>query len=275
MYNAFFEFEENPFSSRPDPVFFYRSKQHDTSLRSLMFAVQARMGLSSLTGEAGTGKTLLLGCLRDALESAQTQCAFLRDSRISTNQFFQTIASQLDLRCQETSPDQVFSALHQFTLQQARKGRTVALIVDDAHHLPADVLNEILGVASLHEDKVKLLQVILAGRPELHATLDALNLDRLEQHSILNCHLDPFTADETERYIEFRLAKAGLSQQTIFSPGAISEIYQRSRGFVPAIHATCEGLLLAAFSEGSKVCTPEIFDQVFIEREPSAPKQRW
>ena len=268
MYNAFFEFEENPFSSQPDSAFFYRSKQHDTAIRSLTFAVQARMGLSSLVGEEGTGKTLLLECLRDTLESTQIHCAFLRDSRLSTNRFFQAVAAELGLKSQGTSPYQVFSALHQFTLQQARKGRTVALIVDDAHNLPADVLNEILHLASLHDDKIKLLQTVLAGRPELHSTLDALNLERLKQHAILSCHLDPFTAAETERYIEFRLQKAGLPDQTIFPPDAISEIYVRSRGFAPAIHAICEGLLLAAFSAGSKVCTSEILDQVF--RNPGA-----
>jgi len=171
MYNAFFEFEENPFASKPDLAFFFRSKQHDASLRSLMFTVQSRMGLSSLTGEEGTGKTMLLECLRDTLESTQIQCAFLRDSRISANRFFQTIASELDLQCQGTSAYQVFAALHQFTLQQAKKGRTVALIVDDAHNLPADVLNEILHLASLHDDKVKLLQTVLAGRPQLLPTL--------------------------------------------------------------------------------------------------------
>ena len=272
MYNAFFQFEENPFSSRLDPALFYRSQQHETSLRSLTFAVQARMGLSSLAGEEGTGKTMLLACLRDTLETAQTHCAFLRDSRISTNRFFQTLASELDLPCQGTSPYQVFSALHQFTLQQARKGRTVALIVDDAHNLPADVLNEILHLASLHDDKVKLLQTVLAGRPELHSTLDALNLERLKQHAILSCHLDPFTADEAERYIEFRLAQAGLAEQTIFPPDAMSEIYLRSRGFAPAIHAICEGLLLAAFSAGSKVCTPEILDQVFGNARGEEPQ---
>ena len=263
MYNAFFEFEENPFSPKPDLAFFYRSKQHDTSLRSLLFTVQSRMGLSSLTGEEGTGKTMLLECLRDTLESTQIQCAFLRDPRISANRFFQTIASELDLKCQGTSAYQVFAALHQFTLQQAKKGRTVALIVDDAHNLPADVLNEILHLASLHDDKVKLLQTVLAGRPQLLPTLDALNLERLKQHAVLSCHLDPFTAEETQNYIEFRLAQAGLPEQTIFPPDALSEIYLRSRGFAPAIHAICEGLLLAAFSAGTKVCTPEILDQVF------------
>ena len=263
MYNAFFEFEQNPFSPKPDLAYFYRSKQHDASLRSLMFTVQSRMGLSSLTGEEGTGKSMLLECLRDTLESTQIQCAYLRDSRISSSRFFETIASELDLRCQGTSAYQVFSALHQFTLQQAGKGRTVALIVDDAHNLSADVLNEILHLASLHDDKVKLLQTVLAGRPQLLPTLDTLNLERLKQHAILSCHLDPFTAEETRNYIEFRLAQAGLPDQTIFPPDAFSEIHLRSRGYAPAIHAICEGLLLAAFTARSKVCTPEILDQVF------------
>ena len=174
------------------------------------------MGLASLIGEQGTGKTTVLENLRDSLETTQIHCAFLRDPRLSTNRFFQTIASELDLRCQGTSAYQVFSALHQFTLQQARKGRTVALIVDDAHNLPADVLNEILHLASLHDDKVKLLQTVLAGRPELHNTLDALNLERLKQHAILGCTLEPFTAQETQYYVEFRLAQAGMPEQTIF-----------------------------------------------------------
>ena len=263
MYNEFFGFEKNPFASTPDPAFFYRSKQHDTSLRSLTFAVQAQMGLSALMGEEGTGKTLVLQCLRESLELAHIPCAFLRDSRISTSRFFQTIASELDLRCQGTSAYHVFSTLHKFTIQQARKGHTVALIVDDAHNLSSEVLNEILHLASLRDDKVKLLQTVFAGRPDLHSTLDALNLERLQQHAILSCNLQPFTAQETEDYIAFRLECAGLPEQKLFSPDAIAEIHQRSRGFAPAIHALCEGLLLAAFSENSKVCGQEILDRVF------------
>jgi len=267
MYNAFFEFEKNPFASTPDLAFFYRSQQHDASLRSLTFAVQARMGLTSLIGEQGTGKTMVLECLRESLEATQIHCAFLRESHISTSRFFQTIASDLNLRCQGTSAYQVFSALHQFALQQALKGRTVALLVDEAHNLPGDVLNEILHLASLHSDKTKLLQTVLAGRPELHATLDALNLERLQQHAILSCTLQPFTAQETQDYIEFRLAQAGMPGQTVFPREAIAKIYERSRGFAPAIHAICEGLLLAAFSARSKACTQEILDQVFRKHE--------
>ena len=167
MYNEFFGLEQNPFAAKPDPAFFYHGQQHDASLRSLMFAVQARMGLVSLTGEEGTGKSTVMERLRDSLESDNIHCAFLRESRISTSRFFQTIASDLNLRCQATSAYQVFSAMHQFMLQEAQKGRTVALLVDDAHHLPADVFKEILHLASLRDDKTKLLQTVVAGRLEL------------------------------------------------------------------------------------------------------------
>ena len=263
MYNAFFDFQETPFAARPNLAFFYRSKQHDAAHRSLAFAVQARMGLSSLTGDEGTGKTTVLDCLRDSLEAVQIQCALVRDSRISTNQLFETIASELDLRCQGGSADQVSSALHKFALQQAKKGRAIALLVDQAHQLPTEVLDQILYLTSQHDNKAKLLQTVLAGRPELNYTLDALNLEPLKQHSILNCSLEPFTAQEAQDYIEFRLAQAGMPEQTFFSPGAFASIYDRSRGVPSMINSLCDGLLRAAFSVGSRACTQEILDQVF------------
>ena len=153
MYNEFFEFEKNPFAASPDLDFFFRSQQHDASLRSLTFAVQARMGLVSLMGEPGTGKTMVLECLRDSLEASQIHCVFLRNPRISTNRFFEIIASELELRCLGTSPYQVFTALYRFSLEQASRGRTVALVVDDAHTLSTDILNEILHLARLHKDE--------------------------------------------------------------------------------------------------------------------------
>jgi len=179
--------------SRLDPAFYCRSHQHDTVLRDLTSAVRERTGLSTLTGQEGTGKTALLERLRDTLESAQIRCGFLRDSRISTNRFFEMIALELDLRCPGTSPFEVFSALQQFTLEQTREGHTVALIVDNAHHLPADVLNEILHLASLRDDNQRLLQIVLTGRPELSSILDVLQLERLQQKAILSCHLKPST----------------------------------------------------------------------------------
>ena len=271
MYKAFFGFEETPFASKPDPGFFFRGNEHDASLRGLIFAVQARMGLISLTGEEGTGKTTVLECLRESLESDNIPCAFIRDPRISVDGFFQNIASDLDLQCQGgASAYKVFSALSQLMAQQTRRGRTVALIVDDAHNLPADVFNEIIHIASLHDDKAKLIQTIFAGRPELLPMLHKLNLERLKQPTILSRTLHPFELQETKQYIEFRLARAGMPKQTIFSTGAMEEIHDLSHGFPPAIHELCERLLLAAFADSSQVCTEQILSQVF-NRQPRNP----
>ena len=271
MYNSFFDLKTNPFSPNPDPAVFFPSQQHDTALRSLTFAVQSRMGLAFLSGPAGAGKTLLLEALRDTLEGIAVPCAFLPESRISTSRFFQAIASQLKLSCQSASAYQVFSALHQFAVEQTRKGRTLALIVDDAQDLPPDILGEILHLASLGDGKIGLLQTVLAGRSEFQGTLDALNLERLNQRAILSCRLEPFTAEETKQYVDFRLAKAGLARQTIFPPEVLAEIHHLSEGLAPAIHTICERLLLAAFSSRSKVCTPEMLAGVFGTRTEETP----
>jgi general secretion pathway protein A len=262
VYNAFFGFQKDPFASTPDPEFFFRSKQHDAALKGLLMSVDARMGLISLVGDEGTGKTVVLECLRNSL-GPEIPCAFLRDSRITFGRFLETIASDLHLRSKTKSAPQVFLALTRLATQQAQSGSTVVLIVDEAHNLRADVFDDIVHIASLHHDKVKAIQTVFAGRPELQPRLAALNSDRINQRAVLSRSLYPFTARETQEYIEFRLACAGMPKQTVFPRKALEEIYDRSQGFAPAIHALCERLLLSAFSATSKVCTQEIRDQVF------------
>jgi general secretion pathway protein A len=220
------------------------------------------MGLISLIGDAGTGKTLVLECLRNSL-GPDIPCAFVRDSRISFGRFLETIASDLDLRFRTKSAPQIFLALTRLTTQQARSGRTVVLIVDEAHNLPPNVFDEIVHTASLHHDSVKAIQTIFAGRPELQTRLAALNPDRIGQRAVLTRSLSPFTARETQEYVEFRLACAGMQKQTVFPRKALEEIYERSQGFAPAIHFLCDRLLLNAFSATSKVCTQELTNQVF------------
>jgi len=129
VYNAFFGFRKDPFASTPDPEFFFRSEHHDAALKGLLLSIEARMGLISLVGNEGTGKTVVLECLRNSL-GPDTPCAFIRDSRISLGRFLGTIASDLhlDLRFVIKSDARIFLALTRFATQQARSGRTVVLI---------------------------------------------------------------------------------------------------------------------------------------------------
>src|SRR5437016_5596645 len=216
MYNAFFGFKESPFSLSPDPAFFFRSEQHEEALANLVYGVQARKGFIVLTGEVGTGKTTMLECLRDYLEAQRVEFAFIFNSRINTDQFFEMMAYDFDLRCERTSKTEVLFALNQLLVEQTQAGRTTVLIVDEAHNLDWDVLEEIRLLGNLENRGGKLLQIILAGQPEFDRKLDAPNLRQLKQRVVLRCTLEPFTLRDAVDYMEMRLEKAGMVNQTVF-----------------------------------------------------------
>ena len=262
MYNAFFGFTESPFNLSPDPAFFFRSEQHEEALANLVYGVQARKGFIVLAGEVGTGKTTMLECLRDYLESQYIEFAFLFNSRVNCEQFFEMIAYDLNLPCARTSKTEVLFALNQLLVEQAQQGRTVVLIVDEAHNLEWDVLEEIRLLGNLENRNGKLLQIILAGQPELDRKLDAPNLRQLKQRIVLRCNLHSFTLRDTVEYIQSRLEKAGMPDQTVFPEELMAEIHLRAQGTPRLINAICDNLLLTAFAEEQKVCTKKMLDEI-------------
>lgn len=262
MYNAYFGFSESPFNLSPDPAFFYRSAQHEEALANLIYGVQSRKGFIVMTGEVGTGKTTMLECLRDFLDSQYIEFAFIFNSRITPDQFFEMIAYDLDLRCERTSKTEVLFALNQLLLHQADQGRTTVLIVDEAHNLEWDVLEEIRLLGNLENRQGKLLQIILAGQPELDRKLEAPNLRNLKQRIVLRCALNPFSVQETTEYVNSRLEKAGMPNQTIFTPELMSEIHLRSQGIPRLINGICDNLLLTCFAVEARVATVEMLDEV-------------
>lgn len=274
MYNAFFGFKENPFNLTPDPAFLYRSQQHEEALANLIYGVQSRKGFVVLTGEVGTGKTTMLECLRDFLAAHHIDFAFLFNSRLSVEQFFEMIAYDLDLRCGRTSKTEVLFALNQLLIQNTNEGRTTALIIDEAHNLEWDVLEEIRLLGNLENRRGKLLQIVLAGQPEFDRKLDAPTLRQLKQRIALRCLLNPFRETETVEYINTRLARAGMNEQTVFPPELISEIHLRSQGIPRVINAICDNLLLTAFAMESKVATLEMLDEVTEDMRLEWPGKR-
>jgi general secretion pathway protein A len=274
MYNAFFGLSENPFSLSPDPAFLYRSPMHEEALANLIYGVQSRKGFIVLTGEVGTGKTTMLECLREYLESQQAEFAFLFNSRITSEQFFEMIAYDLDLRCARTSKTEVLFALNHLLIQQANEGRTSVLIVDEAHNLDWDVLEEIRLLGNLENRRGKLLQIILAGQPELDRKLDAPNLRQLKQRIVLRYNLRPFMEAETIEYIFSRLEKAGMEERTVFPDDILREIHLRSQGIPRLINAICDNLLLTAFAMESHTTTIEMVDEVTNDMRLEWPGRR-
>jgi general secretion pathway protein A len=274
MYNAFFGFSESPFSLSPDPGFLFRSEQHEEALANLIYGVQARKGFIVLSGEVGTGKTTMLECLRDYLEAYYIEFAFLFNSRINVEQFFDMIAYDLDLPCTRTSKTEVLYALNELLVAQAQEGRTVVLIVDEAHNLEWEVLEEIRLLGNLENRNGKLLQIILAGQPELDRKLDAPNLRQLKQRVVLRCNLQPFTLRDAVDYIHSRMEHAGVTEQTIFSEELMAEIHLRAQGIPRLINGVCDNLLLVAFAMETKVCTVEMLDEVCKDMRLEWPGSR-
>ncbi len=274
MYKAFFGLTESPFSLSPDPAFLYRSMQHEEALANLIYGVQSRKGFIVLTGEVGTGKTTMLECLRDFLSAQRITFAYIFNSRITADQFFEMIAYDLDLRCSKTSKTEVLFALNHMLIDRANQGRTTVLIVDESHNLDWNVLEEIRLLGNLENRRGKLLQIVLAGQPELDRKLDAPDFRQLKQRVALRCTLNPFQESETSEYIHSRLSKAGMKQQTVFTTALLSEIHYRTQGIPRLINAVCDNLMLTAFAMESKIATLEMLDEVTTDMRLEWPGRR-
>jgi general secretion pathway protein A len=274
MYNAFFGFQQNPFNLSPDPSFLYRSPQHEEALANLIYGVQSRKGFIVLTGEVGTGKTTMLECLRDFLSSQQILFASLFNSRLTVEQFFELLAYDLDLRCDRRSKTEVLIALNSLLVDRSGQGRTTVLIVDEAHNLDWEVLEEIRLLGNLETRRGKLLQIVLAGQQELDRKLEAPEYRQLKQRIALRCTLRGFTPEESQAYINSRMAKAGLPDQTIISPELLREIHFRSQGIPRLINGICDNLLLTAFAMESKTAMIDMLNEVTADMHLDYPGPR-
>ena len=273
MYNAFFGFKQNPFNMSPDPSFLYRSLQHEEALANLIYGVQSRKGFILLTGEVGTGKTTMLECLRDFLNSQQIAFASLFNSRLTVEQFFEMLSYDLDLRCNRHSKTEVLLALNNMLLERAAAGRTTVLIIDEAHNLDWDVLEEIRLLGNLENRRGKLLQIILAGQQELDRKMEAPEYRQLKQRIALRCSLRGFDFSETAAYINSRMLRAGVEDQTIIPLAIIKEIRHRSQGIPRLINAVCDNLLLTAFAMERKTVDTEMLDEVTSDMRLDYPTE--
>lgn len=272
MYNAFFGFKQNPFNMSPDPSFLYRSLQHEEALANLIYGVQSRKGFIVLTGEVGTGKTTMLECLRGFLSAQQIEFASLFNSRLTVEQFFEMLSYDLDLRCDKHSKTEILLTLNSVLVERAAAGRTTVLIVDEAHNLGWEVLEEIRLLGNLENRRGKLLQIILAGQQELDSKLERPEFRQLKQRIALRCALRGFDLEESAAYINSRMARAGVKDQSIIPGSLIEEVHRRSQGIPRLINAICDNLLLTAFAMESKVASVEMLDEVTADMRLEYPR---
>jgi type II secretory pathway predicted ATPase ExeA len=195
----------------------------------------------------------------------------LFNSRLTVEQFFEMLAYDLDLRCNRLSKTEVLLSLNNMLLERSGAGRTTVLIVDEAHNLGWDVLEEIRLLGNLENRRGKLLQIILSGQQELDRKLEAPEFRQLKQRIALRCTLRGFTVLETVAYVNSRMARAGLKDQTVIPSTLVQEIHVRSQGIPRLINAICDNLLLTAFAMESRVASMEMLDEVTADMRLEYP----
>lgn len=265
MYEKFYHLKRSPFAITPDPSFLFPTRRHNEALAALYYGVRWHKGFVVLTGQVGTGKTLLLRCLLQLLkQSKDVAYAYLFSSRLSPFEFLQYIVSDFGLSTAGKNKGELLLDLCNFVVDRGLKNLTTVLIVDEAHHLSVEALEEVRLLTNLETADKKLLQIVLAGQPELDDKLDSAKLTQLNQRIAIRSHLEPLRVDETQAYIERRMHLVGANShaEVIFPSRTVSSIYRYSQGIPRLINTICENALLSAYAKQMQTVTPEIIDEI-------------
>jgi general secretion pathway protein A len=274
LYKTFFHLHRNPFEISPDPRFFYPTSRHNEAFANLCYAIQVRKGFVVLTGEVGTGKTLLLRCLLQKLEKYRVQCAFVFNPVLEPTDFLRYIAADLGLRGDFREKSTLLARLSELLIRYYSQGRIAVLIVDEAHLLSREALEEIRLLGNLETHKGKLLQIALVGQPELDEKLDSPGLRQLKQRIALRCQLQALSWEETRDYVDYRLKRAGANGgPPLFPESSLRAVYRFSGGYPRLINTICENSLISACAAGTETVPVEFVEEACrdLRISPASP----
>jgi len=247
MYCNFYGLKERPFNVTSDPAFFFLSRKHKEALSHMLYGVSQRKGIVVLTGEIGTGKTTLCRFFLNQLNK-DVKTAFILNPYFSETQLLEAIVKDfgIGLKARASRLALVWE-LNKFLLNESEKNHNVVLIIDEAQNLKPQQLEQIRLLSNLETEKDKLLQVILAGQPELNQKLDLYDLRQLRQRIMVRYHISPLEGSEIKDYINHRLEIAGAFEKIHFTDDAVKMISDFSKGTPRLINMICDRALLAGF----------------------------
>ncbi|HUK42206.1 MAG TPA: AAA family ATPase [Candidatus Acidoferrales bacterium] len=261
MYNNYFGFHTDPFSATPDPALFYGNAANQEAFATLRYGITTKKGFAVVSGEAGTGKTTLLHKLLRNL-GPNVHSVFIFNTQINFDELLRLTLE--DLRLPRPSDDRLtlFESLNQYLIEQLNADHIVCLLIDEAQNLHAEALEGIRLLCNLETDKEKLLQIVLAGQPELENQLARRELRQLRQRVALQCRLAPLARSEIGAYIDFRLKAAGYEGDRLFRPDAVERIGQYSEGIPRLINIICDNALLTAYADSRKQVSADVIKEV-------------
>jgi len=252
MYCDYYGFKEKPFTVTPNPRFVFLSKNHKEAFAHLLYGIDNHAGFIVLTGEVGTGKTTLLRSLLVQFDNATMRSALILNPFLSAQELLRSINREFGIAWEGLESAELLDTLNRFLLAENLAGRTVTLVIDEAQHLEPLVLEQIRLISNLETDTDKLIQIVLAGQPELVQLLQKPELRQFGQRIAVRYHLAAMDFDDTRAYIEHRLEVAGGWRAAIFSLAALKKIYRHSGGIPRLINIVCDRALLIGYIDESR-----------------------
>lgn len=264
MYLEFFQLKEQPFQLTPDPAFLYLSKAHARAKAYMEFAVLNRDGFSVITGEIGSGKTLMIQSLISEL-GEDVKVARVFQTQLDDIEFLRAVLAEFGIQAFRAKKAELLLRLKTFLLDQSKHGRSALLIIDEAQNLDMRTLEEVRLLTGLETEKTKILNIILVGQPELNDVLNSPHLEQLAQRVRLRFHITALSPDETREYIYHRLAVVGGDGAQLFPESTIPLIYKYTGGVPRLVNILCDTSLLNAFVEEQVSVDEEVLGQAIEE----------
>lgn len=253
MYQSHFGLQEAPFALTPNTRYFLRAPSHSEALELLLVALREREGFIKVTGEVGTGKTLLCRLLLNELDK-DACTAYVPNPGLPPETLYEAVAEELGVdvsRC--ANMHQVLKALNQRLIELAMEQRPAVLVIDEAQAMPEATIEALRLLTNLETESTRLLQIVLFGQPELDTTLSKDSLRQLRQRITFQTRLKPLSRDSVGQYLRHRLSQAGYNGSDLFAPAALRVIWRASGGIPRLVNVLAHKAMLAAWGQGDRL----------------------
>lgn len=278
MYLEHYGLTEAPFRITPHTDFFFSGANRGATLEALLYAITHDEGIVKISGEVGSGKTMLCRVLMERLPE-NVVIIYLANPSLSREDILYALADELGISLPDHSRTSlVLRALQEKLVRLYSEGKQVVVLIDEAHAMPIETLEEIRLLSNLESNRHKLLQLVLFGQPEINETLSRTDMRQLRERITHNFNLEPLVRDDINAYLDFRMRAAGYRGPNVFSPAAVKQITEASLGLTRRVNILADKALLASFAAGghhvdAKEVKAAIRDSEFSSAKTAAIKQ--
>jgi general secretion pathway protein A len=263
MYETFYGLKERPFELVPNPRFLFLTSRQREALSNLQYGLTTPRGLTLLIGEAGTGKTTLVQAALADVSAANVKVVLMSNPTLTRSEFYEFLARAFSLtEAAGESKTRFLFELRRELQERHKAGYTSALVIDEAQSIPYELLEEIRLLSNIETTTTKLLNVILAGQPELSDRLNDTSLRQLKQRISLRCMLKPMELAETASYIAGRLRIAGGRPEHVFTREAVSAVFLASGGLPRTVNVICDNAMIGGFAAQVKPINAAFVEEV-------------